>query len=240
MKKRVWLLLACVFLTACDDGANYAPVVDASIESIPKSGVHRVNKGETLYEIAWRYGLDYRYLAKKNNIQAPYAIRVGQVIYFRRQAPLNLIKENNKQMVAQVTSSSTLMTAPVTQEPNFSPSVWMWPTQGRIVNAFSGVNKGINITGYAGQPIVATAAGKVVYAGQGLRGYGNLIIIKHNSVFLSAYAHNKRVFVQEGSWVKQGQKIAEMGDSGSDKVMLHFEIRRAGKPIDPTSILQGP
>lgn len=116
---------------------------------------------------------------------------------------------------------------------------WIWPASGKIVAGFSeSANlKGIDIAGKSGQPIVASAAGKVVYAGTGLRGYGKLIIVKHNGTFLSAYAHNKEIQVKEGQQVAKGQKIAEMGDTDADQVMLHFEIRRLGKPVDPAKLL---
>jgi lipoprotein NlpD len=116
---------------------------------------------------------------------------------------------------------------------------WIWPATGKIVAGFSeSANlKGIDIAGKAGQPVVASAAGKVVYAGAGLRGYGKLIIVKHNNTFLSAYAHNREIAVKEGQQVAKGQKIAEMGDTDSDQVKLHFEIRRLGKPVDPAKFL---
>jgi lipoprotein NlpD len=116
---------------------------------------------------------------------------------------------------------------------------WIWPTAGKVVAGFSeSANlKGIDIAGKSGQPVVASAAGKVVYAGSGLRGYGKLIIVKHNSTFLSAYAHNREITVKEGQQVAKGQKIAEMGDTDSDQVKLHFEIRRLGKPVDPAKFL---
>ena len=116
---------------------------------------------------------------------------------------------------------------------------WVWPAQGKIISGFSETAnlKGIDIAGKAGQPVVASASGKVVYAGSGLRGYGKLIIVKHNSTFLSAYAHNKEISVKEGQQVARGQKIAEMGDTDADQVKLHFEIRRLGKPVDPTKFL---
>jgi lipoprotein NlpD len=116
---------------------------------------------------------------------------------------------------------------------------WIWPATGKIVAGFSeSANlKGIDIAGKSGQPVVASAAGKVVYAGTGLRGYGKLIIVKHNNTFLSAYAHNKEIAVKEGQQVAKGQKIAEMGDTDADQVKLHFEIRRLGKPVDPAKFL---
>ncbi len=116
---------------------------------------------------------------------------------------------------------------------------WIWPTSGKVIAGFSeSANlKGIDIAGKAGQPVVASAAGKVVYVGAGLRGYGKLVIVKHSSTFLSAYAHNREIVVKEGQQVAKGQKIAEMGDTDSDQVKLHFEIRRLGKPVDPAKFL---
>lgn len=146
------------------------------------------------------------------------------------------------------TSSSTAATAatpaPAAAKPKAAPAVtnapvtkWVWPANGRVTRGFSGNYKGIDIEGPRGEPIHATAAGQVVYSGTGLRGYGQLIIIKHNTEFLSAYAHNSVVLVAEGDTVKQGQKIAEMGDSGTNKVKLHFELRLRGKPVDPQKYL---
>ncbi|MBV8633389.1 MAG: peptidoglycan DD-metalloendopeptidase family protein, partial [Burkholderiaceae bacterium] len=114
---------------------------------------------------------------------------------------------------------------------------WIWPAQGKVVQGFSEANKGIDIAGKLGQPVVAVANGSVVYSGSGLRGYGKLIIIKHDKTFLTAYAHNSQIFVKEGQAVKKGQKIAEMGSTDSDQVKLHFEVRRFGKPVDPAQYL---
>ena len=116
---------------------------------------------------------------------------------------------------------------------------WVWPAKGKVVSGYSETAnlKGIDISGTMGQPVVASAPGKVVYAGTGLRGYGKLVIIKHNKTFLSAYAHNKEILVKEGQQVARGQKIAEMGNSDADQVKLHFEIRRLGKPMDPAKYL---
>lgn len=114
---------------------------------------------------------------------------------------------------------------------------WIWPTEGKVVGTFDSGKKGIDIAGHSGQPVLAAGAGKVMYAGSGIRGYGNLVIIKHTSSLLSAYAHNKTILVKEGQTVSKGQKIAEMGNSDSDSVKLHFEIRRQGKPVDPAQFL---
>jgi lipoprotein NlpD len=116
---------------------------------------------------------------------------------------------------------------------------WTWPASGKLITGFSdNANlKGIDISGKTGQPVVASAAGKVVYAGTGIRGYGKLVIVKHTNTYLSAYAHNKEIVVKEGQQVARGQKIAEMGNTDAEQVMLHFEIRRQGKPVDPLKYL---
>ncbi len=120
---------------------------------------------------------------------------------------------------------------------NHSGSEWIWPTTGKLLSSFSKNSKGLKISGQAGQPILASAAGEVVYSGHGLRGYGNLIIIKHDNIFLSAYAHNSRLLVKEGEAVIKGQQIAEMGNTDTDTIQLHFEIRKHGKPVDPLDYL---
>ncbi|HZS80891.1 MAG TPA: peptidoglycan DD-metalloendopeptidase family protein, partial [Herbaspirillum sp.] len=114
---------------------------------------------------------------------------------------------------------------------------WMWPADGKVVSAFGGGKRGIDIAGNSGQPVLAAAAGKVMYAGSGIRGYGNLVIVKHTNNLLSAYAHNETILVKEGELVTKGQKIAGMGNSDSDSVKLHFEIRQQGKPVDPSKYL---
>ncbi len=235
----ILLLAAC--LSACAGRTDYAPVSDVStIEPLPKNGIYRVTAGETLYSIAWRYGLDYRDIAQRNHLKLPFHVQKGQVIYLTQNAPLQ------KQPSVKVLTRHTTPVLPPTrkkplplapriheQEPNKIISFWRWPAHGQVIGTFSSTNKGINISGYSGDPIFATATGKVVYSGHGLRGYGNLIIIKHNSKFLSAYAHNKKVAVKEGDWVESGQKIAEMGNTGTTHTLLHFEIRRNGQPVNP-------
>ena len=114
---------------------------------------------------------------------------------------------------------------------------WLWPAEGKVIGTFEGGKKGVDIAGKLGQPVLAAASGKVMYAGSGIRGYGNLVIVKHTNNLLSAYAHNKTILVKEGQAVSKGQKIAEMGDSDSDSIKLHFEIRQQGKPVDPSKYL---
>ncbi len=116
------------------------------------------------------------------------------------------------------------------------PVAWVWPAKGRLTSGFKangGLNKGIDLKGKLGEPVIAAAAGRVVYSGEGLRGYGKLVIVKHSDKYLSAYAHNRKLLVKEGNNVRKGQKIAEMGSTGTDSVKLHFEIRYDGKPINP-------
>ena len=127
--------------------------------------------------------------------------------------------------------------APVVLATDDDAVSWMWPAEGKVVGTFDDGRKGLDIAGKSGQAVMAAGAGKVMYAGSGIRGYGNLVIVKHTSNLLSAYAHNKAILVKEGQNVNKGQKIAEMGDSDSDSVKLHFEIRQQGKPVDPSKFL---
>lgn len=228
------LLCAGFLFSACSTEKNFAPVVDINtMDAIPKTGFHRVTQGETLYAIAWRYGLDYRFVASQNHILPPYAIHPGEHL----KLPVrNESLAKSEQSIPQTKTSSSIHTVTKTlylTSEKTSLSGWVMPAKGRVTS----IQNGINISGKVGQPIYAARQGRVVYCGNGLRGYGNLIIIKHNSLYLSAYAHNRLIYVKEGEEVKKGQKIAEMGNSGTDKTMLHFEIRKAGKPINPISVL---
>lgn len=128
--------------------------------------------------------------------------------------------------------------APAASAPGDEKISWMWPSEGKVIGTFDeGKNKGVDIAGKSGQQVVAAGAGKVMYAGSGIRGYGNLVIVKHSNSLLSAYAHNRSILVKEGQNVNKGQAIAEMGDSDADRVKLHFEIRQQGKPVDPSKFL---
>lgn len=230
-----------VCLLACNSSRqNYAPVVDAWRQPIDKQGVHRVEPGETLYSIAWRYGFDYREVAKINGIPAPYALRVGQKISLVEPSAKNASKSaytpsrsaalpKHKPAAPQSGPSSVKQTAKKTESAPIANSHstkavavasglrWHWPVQGKVIGRYTATgiaNKGIDIAANKGAPVYATAAGEVVYSGNGLFGYGNLIIIKHNSEYLSAYAHNSKILVIEGQSVSAQQKIAEVGDSG--------------------------
>lgn len=218
---------------------NYAPVGTAWSISEDKPGTYVVQPGDTLYAIAWRYNLDYRALAEENHLSPPYVVKTGQILSVKPVVyhPASAAKKSAAPVKYKKVTPSVKAT-PSSTKPAPMPNQairWVWPAKGRIIAHYSPTvgQKGIDIAGQKGEPILAAASGKVAYAGNGLRGYGNLIIIKHNEEFLSAYAHNDTLLVHEGDEVKAGQKIATMGDSESKRVMLHFEIREAGKSVNP-------
>ncbi|ELZ5940740.1 murein hydrolase activator NlpD [Providencia vermicola] len=239
---------------------------------------YTVQRGDTLFYIAYITGNDFRELASKNNIPEPYSLNVGQVINIgngnvnsngqlasnssnSNQQPVDLrttnaypangsdqntgkMLPNNKKPATQVstaTTSTASTTSTTTASSTNSSSIkWRWPAEGKMIEGFSdaqGGNKGIDIAGSRGQPVLAAAPGKVVYAGNALRGYGNLIIIKHNDDYLSAYAHNDTLLVRDQQDVAAGQKIATMGSTGTSSVRLHFEIRYKGKSVNPLRYL---
>ena len=222
-----------------------------------RSGHYIVQRGDTLYSIAFRFGWDWKALAAHNGLRDPYLIRVGQTIRFDNRPLSNsqpVIASSPAPSVAAPPAQSRTPPAsqparpPVANTPATTPvtpvtrsaSGWSWPAQGTLISRFSSngsLNKGIDIAGELGQPVLAASDGAVVYAGSGLRGYGELIIIKHSDTYVSAYGHNRRLLVREGQQVKAGQSIAEMGSTGADRVKLHFEIRRQGKPVDPLQYL---
>ncbi len=219
--------------------------------AVPKS--HRVGKGESLYAIAWIYNLDYQDIAAWNVIAEPYTIYPGQQLRLSsnghpvssRNTPKPKPRSTYSKPSETVTPSSrTTKKAPAkpavksgntkVKYTGASVKKWQWPAKGKVIGKFNkSGGKGINIQGRRGQPVNSAAPGRVVYSGSGLRGYGKLIIIKHNSRYLSAYAHNQKLQVGEGDIVKAGQQIAQMGNSESREVKLHFEIRRDGKPVNP-------
>lgn len=300
---------------AVDTTSNSNVAVSSSAKNVSAADRYQVVKGDTLYSIAFRYGLDYRDLAKKNGIEPPYNIAVGQILALNlssAKAPeyvvkkgdtlysiakangqsvdflagvndltppytlevgqkLSLARHNgNSATVAKVentvpvagekevkasTSSketvaktqkeekvSTVATTPVVsgKARTVSGVSWTWPTQGKVVKQFSLAehgNKGIDIAGTRGQQVLAASDGQVVYAGNALRGYGNLVIINHDNEFLSAYAHNDVLLVKEGQKVKRGQQIAKMGSTDASSVGLHFEIRYRGQSVNPIKYL---
>ena len=150
-----------------------------------------------------------------------------------------MVREPTREAVREAARSSTAESPRETTRESLVDTLdWMWPASGPVLQGFDDTrNKGLDIGGKAGDPVNAAADGRVVYAGSALRGYGNLVIIKHNGTFLSAYAHNQKLLVKEDDVVKRGQRIAEMGSSDAERVMLHFEIRRDGRPTDPAKLL---
>ncbi len=208
---------------------------------------YTIRSGDTLYTIAWRYGVDYKKLALWNGINPPYVIYPGQKLRVKPPAVIPRAERPQRSTANDPTTTKMVRRATVAK-PRNAPTVpttqkqlrWSWPTNGKVIRGFSikGTgNKGIDIAGISGQSVKAASQGKVVYSGSGLLGYGQLIIIKHNETYLSAYAHNRKLLVNEGERVRVGQMIAEMGETGTNRVKLHFEIRRYGKPVDPLKYL---
>jgi len=235
------LALSLLILSGCQQVAPFVPVTSAGDTGKAAPRFHLVQAGETLYSIAWRYGMDYRELASVNQIGPPFTIYVNQ--------KLNLAKAPKKQRVKSAKAPPTgKAIATKTKRPRARPLTtsqatninWSWPVMGTVIRGFSlqrGLNKGIDIKGKLGQPVSSAADGVVVYAGGGLRGFGKLIIVKHTQNYLSAYGHNRVLLVREGEEVKGGQHVAEIGPNGSNEEMLHFEIRRNGKPENPLKYL---
>lgn len=214
-------------------------------------GAHIVQPGETLYNIAWRYGRDYKELASANNIRSPYVLSVGQRINlevdksaYRSRSTSTAQSTSSKRNVTERKSSPVSSNKSTNnKKSNRSNDIrWEWPHVGLILAKYSvnarnrDINKGVDIGGIEGDEIRAAASGEVVYAGNGLLGYGNLIIINHSDRYLSAYGHNKVILVKEGEQVRLGQRIATMGRKGQ-KPLLHFEIRKDGQPVNPEEYL---
>jgi len=242
LRSAIAAVMVCFMLSGC---TGFVAVDQKFGASVPDAAVHEVQKGETLFSIAWRYGWDYKTLASANSIAPPYTIHPGQKINVG-QSDIVMTKrpaKANKTLTKWKPASTANTPSAYKSEPNTTKSTistpvgqWNWPASGKVIAKFSSkapINKGIDIAGRLGESVTAAAAGTVVYAGSGLLGYGNLVIIKHDETFLSAYAHNRTLLVKENQQVKAGEAIAEIGSSGTDSVKLHFEIRRHGKPVDP-------
>ena len=310
--KQLAFSLALLLLTACSAPVP-APVEERDIgprvQALPPAADgYRVQRGDTLYAIAFRYGLDYRQVANWNGISAPYTIHVGQVLKLRPPTPAVAaaapstapgsgveVRGTGSRPRAETTAAdpevsqqappparTSPVTPPVTQEARTTPAeqvadaadvpvtdagptiaeppeppvvnpappvattfssdpdTYAWPTQGRVLRGFRAGDpsrNGLDIAGQEGQPVVAVAPGTVVYSGSGLIGYGELVIVKHSDRLLSAYAHNRRRLVAEGEAVQGGQPIGEMGRNSRNEVVLHFEMRENGRPVDPARYL---
>lgn len=224
--------LACATLLAVLAACGSAPV---------GPGFYRVERGDTLSKIARSNRQSVQSIVRWNNLTNPDSIEVGQVL---RVAPPGggvsggssggAIRSSG---AGSANASTASRPAPSDTAPASTISL-IWPADGTVIRRFDGGNsKGIDISAAAGTPVMAAASGTVVYAGNGLRGYGNLLIIKHNAEYLTAYAHNRVLLVKEGQSVTRGEKIAEMGDTDTDRVMLHFELRYQGRSIDPSRAL---
>ena len=236
-----WLMALVIGTSACSKQSNVQK------HRIYSSNHYTIRPGDTLYAIAWRYGVDYKKLALWNGISPPYVIYPGQKLRVTPPAVIPLAKRPQRSTTSKPASAKTVRRAAVAK-PKHVPTIatpqqhlrWRWPANGKLIRRFSTTgqgSKGIDIAGISGQTVKAASRGKVVYSGSGLIGYGQLIIIKHNETYLSAYAHNRKLLVNEGDRVKVGQAIAEMGATGTDRAKLHFEIRRYGKPVDPLKYL---
>ena len=289
--KTFFILIAFCFLLACSASYEQARVSSRPPPLSRKVNYHVVAMGETLYSIAWRYGLDYKKLAEHNRIGRSYKIFPGQIIHLtlpkrpasQKRATVELpsttpnisspLRSNNRPIATgsvKRMASSAKPVKPVKKVDNkvdnkvtgarsknkslVKPSrslvkavpgkiYWRWPVRGKVSTNFNDKNeltRGIDIEGKKGDSVIAASSGQIVYAGNGLRAYGKLVIIKHNSTYLSAYAHNSRLLVKEGDLVNVGQHIADIGSTGvgiNGKSRLHFQIRRNGKPIDPLPLL---
>jgi lipoprotein NlpD len=237
------LILLSLEFAGCASTHNPAPVRETSQPNKPvlpaPTGFYRIQSGDTLFKIAFEFGLDFRDLAAWNNLPDPTHIRSGDLLRLSPpKAEVTIAAIQNKPTVLARTNKPSPV-LPVDEASNEAvPEVWTWPSRGALLMRFAdGISKGIDIGGARGNPVLAAASGKVVYAGSGLRGYGKLIIIRHGKTLLSAYAHNARILVNEGQNVTRRQPVAEMGDTDSDRVKLHFEIREYGKPVDPLNYL---
>ena len=244
--------------------ATPAPVAKPppGVENAGKPGFYTVRSGDTLIRIGLDHGQSSRDLARWNSLDNPNRIEVGQVLRVvppagaaavAKAVPQSSVSSAPTPALAplppaadkpapQAAAAASAPAAPASSAaPAVSPEddiAWIWPSSGPVLAGFDEVkNKGLDIGGAAGDPVLAAADGRVVYVGAGLRGYGNLIILKHNNTYLTAYAHNQTLLIKEDQTVRKGQKIAEMGSSDSDRVKLHFEVRRQGKPVDPSKYL---
>ena len=253
-------LVAALALSGCASKGRLAPMDDHSIsgvrgttrvlpgaENAGKPGYYTVKPGDTLIRIGMDNGQSGRDIARWNKLDNPNLIETGQVLRVVPPAPdAPVARVTTPSAAASPMPAASAPTQPVTPVTPAAPSAaedaisFQWPARGNLISGFDeSKNKGLDIGGKVGDPVLAAADGRVVYAGAGLRGYGNLIILKHNNTYLTAYAHNQTLLVKEDQVIKRGQKIAEMGNSDADQVKLHFEIRRQGKPVDPAKYLSG-
>lgn len=244
---------------AVENGSVVKPLPGA--ENAGKPGYYSVKPGDTLIRVGLENGQNWKDLVRWNNLDNPNIIEVGQVLRVVPPGtdpaavgtrPVTQAKVEVRPLdakpptAAAVPAAPTVAAAAPVTAPAAAPAAregdddiaWMWPAAGAVAAPFvEGTSKGVAILGKAGDPVFAAADGRVVYAGSGLRAYGNLVILKHNNTYLTAYAHNQTLLVKEDQTVKRGQRIADMGSSDSDRVQLQFELRKMGKPVDPLKLL---
>ncbi len=229
--------------TTVTGGASVSNKVDPSTlpgaENAGKPGYYTVKPGETLMRISTEHGQHWKDIARWSNLENPNVIEVGQVLRVVPPASVATVAAASPMAAPAVAAAPVASPAPAPAADAGADNVgFMWPASGAVIAGFDDSrNKGLDIGGKAGDPVMAAADGRVIYAGAGLRGYGNLILVKHNNTFLTAYAHNQTLLVKDDQVVRKGQKIAEMGSSDADRVKLHFEVRRQGKPVDPSRYL---
>jgi len=244
----VSILIAAVAISACGHKGTYSKGYYSGRAARWPKEIHVVKPGETLYSIAWQYGHDYREVARWNSIARPYTIFPQQQLKVVKPSALDKHKTTKLTKINKSLRPVPIKNKPANQHVKSTSKLrytsqklkWQWPVKGKILGRFSNSDpgqKGIDIAGQKGQPIYAAESGYVVYSGSGLRGYGELIIVKHNETFLSAYAHNQKLLVKEAQKVKKGEHIAAMGKTGTERVKLHFEIRRNGIPVNPFKYL---
>jgi lipoprotein NlpD len=255
------LVLVAVGLAGCTstwqapvESRGHGTVSSKSPRRLIRADHYRVQRGDTLYGIAWQKGVDYRLIAQWNGIRYPYRIYAGQTLRLKPPATSRKPPPAPKPATSTTPAAKPKPRARAESKPAPRPAprpakkqpvaskklAWRWPVTGRIVSSFKAgdpLRKGIKIAGYSGKSILAAESGRVVYSGSGLIGYGRLIIVKHNDNYLSAYGHNRKILVKEGDQVTKGKKIAEMGTANNGDPILHFEIRRDGKPVDPVRLL---
>lgn len=255
---KIMLLSVAVGFTVAMAGCASKPQINNSSRYAMAPNYYTVRSGDTLSGIAMRYGLDYISIAEMNDIPAPYRIYVNQSLRLKKSSSPRTVstqvmaqpEQIKRQTIALPTTQPvTPVTQPSTTVPSTNTTVtsvapnsslrWIKPTNGPVIQGFNLANnvKGIRYGGNQGDPIYAAADGQVVYAADGLKEYGNLVLIKHIDGYISAYAHNSKMLVKSGDNITAGQKIAEMGSTGASQVMLEFQIRLDGKPINPINLL---
>lgn len=255
---KIMLLSVAVGFTVAMAGCASKPQINNSSRYAMAPNYYTVRSGDTLSGIAMRYGLDYVSIAEMNDIPAPYRIYVNQSLRLKKGSSPRTVstqvmaqpEQIKRQTIALPTTQPVNpVTQPATSVPSTNTTVasvapnsslrWIKPTNGPVIQGFNLANnvKGIRYGGNQGDPIYAAADGQVVYAADGLKEYGNLVLIKHIDGYISAYAHNSKMFVKSGDNITAGQKIAEMGSTGASQVMLEFQIRLDGKPINPINLL---